>query len=203
MSPIAAQPEEDVRHAIEVLAAADDGLIEKQIRAIDTRAADLLAKLRAVDDRFAVHELESTLARLRAVVDPATARAAQATENVWRTVADEFGLLKSGEVGALLGASKSNREFVAIRRRRGELLGVPRNNAYLYPGLQFDRSSGTIRSWVTPLLAIADENGQSASDVLFWMVSPSTYFAGDRPADHVTEGTQLLDIAQRAWSVQW
>lgn len=148
-------------------------------------------------------ELENALSRLRSVVDPATARAAQATENVWREIADEFGLLNSGEVGDLLGASKSNREFVSIRRTRGELLGVVRNNGYLYPGFQFDRSTGTIRTWVKPLLELASEHSLSAADVLFWMMSPTTYFNGDRPADHAREGDQLLDVAGRSWSVQW
>lgn len=148
-------------------------------------------------------ELENALSRLRSVVDPATARAAQATENVWREIADEFGLLKSSEVGDLLGASKSNREFISIRRTRGELLGIVRNNGYLYPGFQFDRSTGAIRSWVKPLLELAGEHSMGAADVLFWMMSPTTYFGGDRPADHAREGDQLLDVAGRSWSVQW
>ncbi|WP_158297143.1 type II toxin-antitoxin system VapB family antitoxin [Zhihengliuella sp. ISTPL4] len=148
-------------------------------------------------------ELENALSRLRSVVDPATARAAQATENVWREIADEFGLLKSGEVGALLGASKSNREFVSIRRNRGELLGVVRNNGYLYPGFQFDRSTGTIKAWVKPLLELAREHSMGAVDVLFWMMTPTIYFGGDRPADHAGEGDRLLDVAGRSWSVHW
>ena len=148
-------------------------------------------------------ELENALSRLRSVVDPATARAAQATENVWREIAEEFGLLTSSEVGVLLGASKSNREFVSIRRNRGELLGVVRNNGYLYPGFQFDRSTGAIRAWVKPLLELARNHSISAVDVLFWMMSPTTYLNGDRPADHPGEGDRLLNVAGRSWFVRW
>lgn len=52
------------------------------------------------------------------------------------------------------------RKFVSIRRNRGELLGVVRNNGYLFPGFQFDRSAGTIRFWVKPLLELAAESNQ-------------------------------------------
>lgn len=201
MAQLASHNEEEVRHAIEVLAAADGRIIEKQVRAVSDRGVQFLNKVRGVEDSVTLHDLENALAGPRSVVDPATARAAQATENVWREVADDFGLLKSGEVSAILGASKNNREFVSIRRDRGELLGVVRNNGYLYPGFQFDRSTGAIRSWVKPLLELAIERNQSASDVLFWMMSPTTYFNGDRPADHVEDGDRLIDVARRAWSV--
>lgn len=203
MSSLASYPEEEIRHAIEVLAATDDELIEEQILAHADLGIGFLVKVRGVDDSVATHELTKALSGLRSVVDPATARAAQATENVWREIADEFGLLKSSEVGELLGASKSNREFASIRRNRGELLGVVRNNGYLYPGFQFDRSTGAIRSWVKPLLELAGEHSMGAADVLFWMMSPTTYFGGDRPADHTNDGDQLLDVARRSWSIEW
>lgn len=203
MAQLASHPEEEVRHAIEVLAAADGRLIEKQVRAVNDRGVRFLNKVRVVEDNVTLHDLENALAGLRSVVDPATARAAQATENVWREVADDFGLLRSGEVSEILGASKSNREFVSIRRNRGELLGVVRNNGYLFPGFQFDRTMGTIRPWVKPLLGLAAASNQGAADVLFWMMSPTTYFNGDRPADHVEDGDRLVDVARRAWSVEW
>lgn len=203
MAQFASHPDEEVRHAIEVLAAADDRVIERQIRAVNDRGVQFLNKVRVVEDHVGLHELENALAGLRSVVDPATARAAQATENVWREVDDDYGLLKSGDVSEILGASKKNREFVSIRRNRGELLGVVRNNGYLFPGFQFDRTTGTIRSWVKPLLELAAQSNQGATDVLVWMMSPTTYFSGDRPADHVEDGDRLVDVARRAWSVEW
>lgn len=203
MTQLASHPDEEIRRAIEVLAAADGGVIERQVRAVNGRGIAFLDKVRRVEDNVSLHDLENALAGLRSVVEPATARAAQATENVWREIARDYGLLKSGDVGALLGASRGNREFVSARRARGELLGVIRNNGYLYPGFQFDRAAGTIRSWVKPLRELAQVNGRDASDVLFWMMSPTTYFDGDRPADHVEDGDRLLDIARRAWSIAW
>ena len=40
--------------------------------------------------------------------DPAIARAVQATENVWRAVESEFGLLSSPEVDTFLRASNAS-----------------------------------------------------------------------------------------------
>lgn len=203
MPQLASHPEEEVRHAIEVLAAADGRVLEQQLRTASNEVHSLLAKFRRAEAEVAASELVDAMSALRSTVDPATARAAQATENVWREIADEFGLLKSSEVGALLGASRNNREFVSSRRSRGELLGVVRNSAYLYPGFQFDRQAGTVRAWVKPLLELAQENQLGASDVLFWMMSPTTYFDGDRPADNADDGDRLLEVAGRAWRVSW
>lgn len=203
MAKFASHPEEAVRRAIEILAAADDQVIEKQVRAVSDRGVRFLNKVRVLEDNVTLHDLGNALAGLRSVVDPATARAAQATENVWREVADDYGLLRSGEVGEILGASQGNREFVSNRRNHGELLGVVRINGYLFPGFQFDRTTVSIRPWVKPLLELAAESNQGAADVLFWMMSPTTYFNGDRPADHVEDGDRLVDVARRAWSVEW
>lgn len=203
MAQLASHPDEEVRHAMAVLAAADDRVIENQIRAQKTLGKTFLLKLGIVGDNVAVEELEDALSGLRSTVDPEVARAAQATENIWREIADNFGLLKSSDIGALLGASKSNREYASTRRARGELLGVYRNNGYLYPGFQVDRQSGTVRAWVKPLLQLAEQHSMGAADVLFWMMSPTTYVGGARPADHVDDGDLLLDVAGRAWAVEW
>lgn len=195
--------QQDIRRALDVLEAADGSQIERELRAVDARGRTVLVKLRKIDDSLAALDLEDALAGLPRTVDPATARAAQATENVWREVADEFGLLKSGEVSTLLGASAANRGFAATRRRRGELLGVERNSVFLFPGFQFDRPAGVVRPWVAPLLALASVHDQSPADVLFWMMSPTTLFDGDRPADHADDADGLVDAARRAWSVEW
>lgn len=123
MPQLASHPDEEVRHALEILAAADTEVLEQQLRVAAARLNGLRAKLRKTELSLATDELATAMSGLHSAVDPTTARAAQATENVWREIADQFGLLKSGEVSVLLGASKGNREFVSTRRGRGELLG--------------------------------------------------------------------------------
>ncbi|TFD52371.1 hypothetical protein E3T46_05760 [Cryobacterium sp. Hh11] len=138
-----------------------------------------------------------------APVDPATARAVQARENMWRRIESEFGLLSSSEVSDLLGASNGNRTFTAELRKRGALLAAHRKNGYVFPGFQFDHEAGEVRPWVVPLLETARRHDWSAADVIMWMMSPTTYFDSDRPADHVDDAQRLLDVAERAWGVEW
>jgi hypothetical protein len=203
--PRAASPhEEEVRRALEVLSTATPAVLD---RAIETFSAQLPSVAGAVRDAVAhqhsVDELESALVGLPTALDPATTRAAQATENVWRRIADEFGLLSSSQVSALLGAANANRVYAAQRRQRGELLAAQRKNAYVFPGFQFDREAGEARPWVAPLLSLAGRHDRSAADVIMWMMSPTTYFDGGRPVDHVDAPRRLLDVADRAWGIEW
>lgn len=135
--------------------------------------------------------------------DSATARAVQATENAWRRVETEFGLLSSSEASSLLGARNGNRVYVADLRRRGVLLAAQRKTGYVFPGFQFDREAGTVLPWVAPLLEVAERYERSAPGVILWMMSPTTYFSGDRPADHVDDAQRLLDVAEKAWGIEW
>lgn len=130
--------------------------------------------------------------------DPAIARAVQATENVWRAVESEFGLLSSPEVDTFLRASNAS-----DLRQRGELLSTMRTDSYVFPGFQFDHQAGAVRAWVAPLLTLAESNERSAADVIMWMMSPTTYFDGDRPADHVDDAQRLLSVAERVWGIEW
>ena len=60
-----------------------------------------------------------------------------------------------------------------------------------------------MRPWVAPLLTLAESNERSAADVIVWMMSPTTYFDGDRPADHVDDAQRLLSVAERVWGIEW
>lgn len=63
---------------------------------------------------------------------------AQATENVWRSIEQEFGLLSSSDVAGRVG--KSGRSYAHDRRKAGKLLAVKRGARYFYPGFQLDAS---------------------------------------------------------------
>ena len=204
MPQIASRPEEEVRHALEVIAAANPVVLDQAFSSVQSQFGSTAAYLRnALVYRGAVGSLERALVTLPTVVDPSTARALQATENVWRRVETEFGLLSSSEVSTLLGARNANRTYAADLRQRGELLGTLRKNGYVFPGFQFDHKAGKVRPWVAPLLALAQGNERSAADVIMWMMSPTTYFDSDRPADHVDDAQRLLGVAERAWSIEW
>ncbi|WP_165310890.1 hypothetical protein [Microbacterium protaetiae] len=194
-----------MRHALDVLAAADLATIERVMSSpgTDVPAEFFVAVRDTLVHRRATDVLASAMGSLATAVDPATARAVQATENVWRQIDTEFGLLSSSEVGGLLGARGANRTYAADLRKRGELLGAQRKNAYVYPGFQFDHNAGAVRPWVTRLLELADEQKRSAADVVMWMMAPTTYFDGDRPVDHVGDTERLLSVASRSWGIVW
>lgn len=197
-------PEEAVRHALEVLVTSTPAELDRAFASAPSRLGNAAAAMRtALAYQQSVDELESALGALPTTVDPSTARAAQATENVWRQLETEFGLLSSSEVSALLGARSANRAYAAGLRKRGELLAARRRNAYVFPGFQFDRKAGAVLPWVAPLLRLAQAHERTAVDVTQWMMSPTTYFGGRRPADHLAEPERLLDVAERAWGIEW
>ncbi|MGO1853210.1 MAG: hypothetical protein ACTH32_08745 [Microbacterium gubbeenense] len=135
--------------------------------------------------------------------EPATARAVQSTENMWRRVEEKFGLYDSLQIGQLLGNRRADRKIASDMRARGELLGVRRQTGYAYPGFQLDTRTGDVLPWVTSLIELGRESGRDSRDIVMWVMSPTMYFDGDRPVDHVAEGDRLLNVAERAWSIQW
>jgi hypothetical protein len=198
------QSDTDAERALSTIAKMPGHALRQALQAMDaSQLTGFVQNIHVVNDELAVRELSDAVAGLRSSTSPSVARAVQATENVWRGIDEEFGLLKSGQVSELMGASRNNREFVSTRRRNGELLGAWRNSSYLYPGFQFDGQSGKVHPWVKPLLQLADELGQSAANVVFWMVTPSTLFDGARPVDRTSDGDKLVELARRSWSVQW
>lgn len=159
-------------------------------------------------EREAFSQLTNAMTRTQSLIPPAMARAAQATENVMKSLADEFGLLTSADVAQLLGSkSKSTaaRSLANDMRGRGELLAVRRLNKFLYPGFQFDHTQGRVKPLVKKLLQLAEANDWEPADVVLWLLSPTTYFEDEsRPVDHFdNEPDLVLSAAQRAWAVQW
>jgi hypothetical protein len=77
----------------------------------------------------------------------------------------------------------------------------------LYPA--FEPSSDGVRSMrVRPLMQdlkkIADEYGWDTQDAVFWMTSPTTWFAaGDRPVDHLDEPARVIAAFKNGAGTQW
>lgn len=159
-------------------------------------------------EQGSLDELSDAMARIQDPLPPAMARAAQATENTVKSIETEFSLLSSVQVAQLLGSKSSKaavRSLANDMRGRGELLYVRRLNKFLYPGFQFARSIGRVKPLVKTLLQLADASSWEPEDVVLWLCSPTTYFEDEsRPVDHFdTDPDQVLDVARRAWSVEW
>ncbi|UOE43172.1 hypothetical protein [Agromyces larvae] len=150
--------------------------------------------------RLSMAALAPAMQRLPAV--PAgLARIAQATENAWKRIEDEFGLLTSTEVAARLGSRNANRDLAKTYRKRGQLLAVRRLNSFRYPGFQFTRD-GQVRSIIPELVALAEEIGWPSEEVVLWLCAPSGAFDGDRPVDHLDEA-DLIRRARETATVEW
>lgn len=179
----------------------------RQEAGVELTAAEVLRFVVLAQEQGALDKLSDAMARIQCPLPPAIARAAQATENAVKSIEDEFGLLTSAQVAQLLGSTSSSaavRSLANDMRARGELLHVRRLNKYLYPGFQFDRALGRVKPLVKPLLQLADANSWEPEDVVLWLCSPTTYFEdSSRPVDHFAEPDRVLDVARRAWGVDW
>jgi hypothetical protein len=61
-----------------------------------------------------------------------------------------------------------------------------------------------LRPLLERLAPIAAKYGRPERDVLFWLRSPTTYFADEgRPVDHLHEPDEVVRIADAAWGVIW
>ena len=76
----------------------------------------------------------------------------------------------------------------------------------LSAGSRLDESmSDKQRGVLEDLLELARGSGWDPADLLLWMFAPTTYFVDEsRPVDHFdTDPDLVLDVARRAWGVEW
>lgn len=107
-------------------------------------------------------------------VSPQLARSVQARINAIKLIDREFGLLTESESEEVLGRSVDSALHYFKLRYRGQTL---------YPGFLFESvptCAGSKR--MLPLLRdlkeVAVKYDRDGSDVVFWMTSPSSWFAG-------------------------
>src|SRR6185312_6666467 len=165
----------------------------QQIRALDHDGLGLDALVLVRDQLQAAHSLKSTLTALARESTPEQALRAQATENAWRTMDREFGLLPAAEVARRCGSTAAGRSsYASDARRSGRLMAVKRLNRYLYPAFQLGTDG--------PLGLMKDLKGKAdALDVgeeatLLWLASPTTWWDDEsRPVDHLDDPDGVLD----------
>jgi len=151
-----------------------------------------------------VHALGAAMTAIPGTVSPQMARSLQAAENIWRSIAREFGLLTSVEVAELLGSRKPNRSIASTLRNEGNIVGIMRGNSYRFPGFQFDAEQGAVVPAMPRLIALAKENERTDDDLVFWMTSASSFFREqDRPVDHLREEERVLAAARDQFEGTW
>lgn len=190
---------EELSKALNVLASVIHGVSEVAVPAASVRSYMAIAHNMA--DGIAA--LGPALAEIETPVSPQLARSLAATENAWRMLEAEFGLLSSREVSELVGSSSPNRSYASDQRSKGKLIAVRRPGGLRYPGYQFDRTEHVIRPVMADLIRIAREAGRSEASVALWMVIPTGYLDGDRPVDQLSDPDKVVEAAQQSFNVQW
>lgn len=147
--------------------------------------------------------LGPALAEIETPVSPQLARSMAATENAWRSLEAEFGLLSSREVSELLGSRSPNRSYASEQRSKGKLIAVKRPGGLRYPGYQFDRTEHAIRPVMAELIRIAGEAGRSEASLALWMTLPTGYLDGARPVDRLSDPDKVVEAAEQSFNVEW
>ncbi|MEA9999133.1 helix-turn-helix domain-containing protein [Cryobacterium sp. RTS3] len=86
---------------------------------------------------------------------------------------------------------------------KGRLLAFERGGEWVFPGFQFDAASGLIEPVIADLVRLAGDLGWANEELVIWLCSPSGYFGGDRPVNHLHESDDLLEKARNEWTVEW
>lgn len=108
-------------------------------------------------------------AAIETSVSPEVVQSIQATENVWRAIEAEFGLLSSTEVSTAVGCSTPNRSFAYYQRMAGRLIAVSRPEGLRFPGFQCDPVNRTVRRVKKDLVSAARNAGRSDASLTLWL----------------------------------
>ncbi|MGO9153220.1 hypothetical protein [Mycobacterium sp.] len=154
--------------------------------------------------REGAQALGAALASVALYTEPAIARAIQAEHNLYTRIEGEFGMLTSTEAGKRMGSrSRAPRNLATTAHRNNQLVAVRHGNHLAYPGFQFG-SDGQPLAVIGHLREIAEANEWSEAGLVQWLCSPTTYFDGDRPVDHLTEDPdRVVAVAADAMAVSW
>lgn len=167
----------------------------------DGDAAEVVRQLR--HQVRAASTLRSSLSALSGQISAEHAYRAQTTENVWRMIDEEFGLLTAAEVAQTVGSTaKSAKSYAADARKAGRLLGVKRMNRLLYPGFQVNDAGPlpVIRQLHNAAQRL--EIGEEA--VLLWLTAPTTWWdERSRPVDHLEAPEEVLQAFEAHYGTEW
>ena len=156
----------------------------------------------AVYTRHTARALGEAIRSAQAPASPALAAAAQARENLYDSIEEEFRLLSSAQAGEAMGSrSNTSRNLAAKARSEGRALALTRGRYTLFPGFQFTESG--LRPVIADLRKLGEEYGRTETGLIQWLMSPTTYLHGKRPVDVIDDPEKLLEVAQRSFGVEW
>lgn len=124
-------------------------------------------------------------------------------DSFWREFELTGGLLKASDVVEVLNLPEGDEAEVSRLRAEGRVLAFERGGEWVYPRFQFDAESGLIEPVIADLVELARDLSWAHEELVIWLCSPSGYFGGDRPVDHLHEPEGLLEKARNEWTVEW
>ena len=155
------------------------------------------------------HTALSAVESLATQTSPQSARSVQATENLVRSVAAEFGLLIGTEVDERLESSSksSPSNLASARHRAGQLLAIRRGKRLEFPGFQF-AADGSPLSIIGVLRRMSEHHDWSESDLFLWLVTPTGRLDDIRPVDVLRSGStdaqdKVVRAAELEMSIEW
>jgi hypothetical protein len=113
-------------------------------------------------------------------------------------------MLTSSEAGKRMGSrSSAPRNLAASAHRNKALIAVRRGHYLSFPGFQFDKDGQPLAA-IGRLRAVAEANGWSETGLVQWLCSPTTYFDGDRPVDHLTtDPDRVVAVTEEDMAISW
>lgn len=167
----------------------------------DGQAAHIVRQLHHQARTAAV--LRRSLSALTGDVSPEQAYRAQTTENAWRQIEREFGLLTAAQVGQVVGSTaKSAKSYASDARRAGRLLAVKRMNKLLYPAFQL-AESGPLPV-IRDLYRAAQQLEVGEESILLWLTAPTTWWGEpSRPVDHLEEPEEVVRAFTSHYGTEW
>ena len=124
-------------------------------------------------------------------------------ERVWRDVDAAGGLCTADQVLGIMNVHAGGHLLLRRLRAEGHLLSVNRRSAYVYPRFQFDPESRLILPVIGDLIVFSVNAGWTQDELLLWLCSPSGYFRGGLPAEHLGDPSMVLERARTSAAVQW
>lgn len=154
--------------------------------------------------RESAQAVGAALSSVAVYTEPAIARAVQAEQNLYARIEAEFGMLTSTDAGKRMGSrSRAPRNLATSAHRNKQLVAVRQGSYLAYPGFQFG-PDGQPLAVIGRLREIADANDWSEAGLVQWLCSPTTYFDGDRPVDHLTEDPdRVATVAAEDMAISW
>ncbi|MEH0109011.1 hypothetical protein V6N00_04670 [Tersicoccus sp. MR15.9] len=153
----------------------------------------------------AIEALGAAAHAVQVPASPQLARSAQHTENRWRHLEDEFGLLTAAQAGRRMGSRNDRAARTRVSSARNSLLAVRRGRRNLFPGFQFD-DDGRPRSSVTRLLGRARSLDVTDETFALWLVAPAEALDAQRPVDLLADTDAVDRVGQaleRRFGVRW